>query len=70
MYNSSIKAAPDEVWVANRDPPIFRRRLPQSIDASAPAVTRAEIFNERKRPKMRINQSTIVSKSAIVCELR
>jgi hypothetical protein len=52
MYNSSIKAAPaDEIWVANRDPPPPRRRLPQSIDSSAPAVTGAEILPRAQEAK-------------------
>jgi hypothetical protein len=50
-YNSSIKAAPDEVWVADRNPPVSRRRLPQTIDASAPAVTRAEILQRAQEAK-------------------
>jgi hypothetical protein len=51
MYNSSIKAAPDEVWVANRNPPPSRRRLPRSIDSSAPSVTRAEILERAQEAK-------------------
>jgi transposase InsO family protein len=58
MYNSSIKAAPDEVWVADRDPPISRRRrLPQSIDSSAPAFTRAEILLQRAQEAKNAYQS-------------
>jgi hypothetical protein len=51
MYNSSIKACPDEVWVANREPPPSRRRLPQTIDSSAPAITRAEILQQAQEAK-------------------